>query len=1364
MAQSRVTAKNTFGEGLIMDFAPDTTQATVLTNALNATFLTNNGNESSLQNDMGNGRVESAFLPEGYIPVGVCEFGGIIYIASYNPQDNLCQIGSFPSPERNITKEDKTANSLQAPILTGNYFQELKGDEPTGKLKSLVSKVILRQDALNPGDKYIIESSNRVNYTQKDIESLTGLSNDGTAKRLKLSVVSIEDSGQITKLETLNYEVNTELGTKYFNILNGNSISDSVDIDIDAYRQNIKQNYNVFSPRVPGKLAILAELEVINEFSCGHRIVTNTTTDASGVGYTTYDVYLDYRWESQDPTITPKYITLTDFTWKSSLGERSYASYINDTTGATIGVSLETKELVNCNATSSNISGNILTVNLPQLVYENNSYFYHTITSRGELDLSNYNYIKSIYSDDHKRSMVFNVKNNISGETEYNTLLTAGKDLGEIEINNTLELSNTVYLCSITIPRTFAGMDFKLPFKLNYEITPAMDFGLLEHLAVKNEIDFAIIGTKLIETSSFKYYVSPDLVTLNIDSDIYEEENHRVSKAILEFYDPFGFVGSYFIEDRESYSGNLTVNIPLESFALKPYKYNDEDTNPWYHNSEGTIFEADSENVKLITNDLEKAGDIGILHANMLYGIKLIYIYSTLNPLTEISESEESIEKGLWLYTTGQFNDYYYSVDDYRNIQFQLPLQHAFKLSDRTSKKYVKLSTDTQEDLQKILNQEYEGIEKLVTFAEYSGKLNLDLSIGVAKESLYSLIENSGNISKDDVDIILKLSSPYIEGKTYSLIEQLPETETEVSEDSEDFELFNETVEEYTKVGSNAKLVLDKNELTLNSKYSTNTQITLQLPELEFETIPQDFKEQMVKTTILTPILYKDSKDGYYNYEDVGGSTMFTKALCYTGSDDKSSDQSDNTSDDRWYETSIADNFRTYDSLIYEYDKGVLHTNITDGHESLVEYYNTLGNRQPFTLFTIQRPQPDANCPEDLSGYSVYWTHNIEGPGNVATYPSSVPKYKWKYDLKSNKNYCVIHKQAKNGASEYSPDYADRSYLPAYITSRIANGGHEVTMTSSGGYAGESLLYYTAHTAEDLRNNFYKSYLQTMKELITVNPDIQLCQVGTFTFNEEACHNLELDSIITANIKVSNEFVDSARTRIAFRGCKFDTYLEKLLNFIDPQRLLLKETDSNVNAKFDISQLGDGEPTIITYINYIMPHEHQLIEDFTDFSVANIVKYINGYYDEEQKEYVNAWSDRLYKISKEIDDSKFYMLYKPKGGTLDIKRITKFYENTDKDGHIYTSIIPNFKIPSQSDKNYQNFGFSLFYNTNMSVDDFTWDASNSKHHFYFSNEHSLTPVNSAFSYQLDDDYGVKGDLIVARPYYIGPSFTLKFTV
>ena len=60
---------NTFTDGLIMDLNPLVTPNTVMSNALNATLITMNGNEYSLQNDMGNGRVETAYLPEGYVPL-----------------------------------------------------------------------------------------------------------------------------------------------------------------------------------------------------------------------------------------------------------------------------------------------------------------------------------------------------------------------------------------------------------------------------------------------------------------------------------------------------------------------------------------------------------------------------------------------------------------------------------------------------------------------------------------------------------------------------------------------------------------------------------------------------------------------------------------------------------------------------------------------------------------------------------------------------------------------------------------------------------------------------------------------------------------------------------------------------------------------------------------------------------------------------------------------------------------------------------------------------------------------------------------------------------------------------------------------
>ena len=119
---------NTFSEGLVMDLNPITTPNNVLTNALNATYITYNGNEYVLQNDMGNGRVETAYLPQGYIPLGTTSFGGIIYIVSYNPLIDKSQIGCFPSPERNI---DNYENTVSTETIQDSDFFIMNANTPT---------------------------------------------------------------------------------------------------------------------------------------------------------------------------------------------------------------------------------------------------------------------------------------------------------------------------------------------------------------------------------------------------------------------------------------------------------------------------------------------------------------------------------------------------------------------------------------------------------------------------------------------------------------------------------------------------------------------------------------------------------------------------------------------------------------------------------------------------------------------------------------------------------------------------------------------------------------------------------------------------------------------------------------------------------------------------------------------------------------------------------------------------------------------------------------------------------------------------------------------------------------------------------
>ena len=68
---SRQETSNTFSEGLIKDLNPINTPSTALTDCVNGTIITYDGNEYSLQNDKGNYGLKNCKLSPNYIPVGI---------------------------------------------------------------------------------------------------------------------------------------------------------------------------------------------------------------------------------------------------------------------------------------------------------------------------------------------------------------------------------------------------------------------------------------------------------------------------------------------------------------------------------------------------------------------------------------------------------------------------------------------------------------------------------------------------------------------------------------------------------------------------------------------------------------------------------------------------------------------------------------------------------------------------------------------------------------------------------------------------------------------------------------------------------------------------------------------------------------------------------------------------------------------------------------------------------------------------------------------------------------------------------------------------------------------------------------------
>lgn len=305
----RSEATNTFDQGLLMDINPMVTPNNVVTNCLNGTLITYNGNENVLQNDMGNGRVETAYLPEGYVPLGTAELGGIIYIVSYNPLTDKCQIGSFPSPERNITQDELPSASVS---IHNSQFQDGR------KISNTIVKVKLLTNPesedgtykLSPGDKFAIYSTNNgVENNQDTISDVnTGITKvDSNPRYVTIHVVSIGEDGKITYLD--NY---LKWDSKLHYYIKDCQGTEGVKKDLDDYRSLVSSAYNIFNSKVSGELALLFELKTIDSFSITWDAEVSDTEDKNKNKEAT--VTFDVNWTSEHTDINPSNIVLSTST------------------------------------------------------------------------------------------------------------------------------------------------------------------------------------------------------------------------------------------------------------------------------------------------------------------------------------------------------------------------------------------------------------------------------------------------------------------------------------------------------------------------------------------------------------------------------------------------------------------------------------------------------------------------------------------------------------------------------------------------------------------------------------------------------------------------------------------------------------------------------------------------------------------------------------------------------------------------------------------------------------------------------------------------------------------------------------------
>ena len=625
MANTRMTAPNTFTKGLVMDFNPTITKSDSLVNALNATLLTFNGNEMQLQQDMGNGRVETAFLPQGYVPVGACEFGDIIYIVSYNPLENKSQIGCFPSPERNITEEEIINTTQQ---LKSEDFQDFKGGNLTGIIKSLsVKKVMHGNKNLNPGDKFIIytKEKNPLTPNKNNLSDFGNTSHrhNEWPKLVKLKIVSIEDSGKIVDLNaSVKWYNNHYYLTEEVQNNNGKP-------DIDSYRSLVSSAYSIFQSKVSGKLALLAELETIQSFSCTYDVFT---TNDEKTHETKYNIYFYTSWETNHNDVNPSGFIFTQSNWApiENSGYIYKPKVINENNTQIISYekySVQTKLPIKSAATISNnqvvrydaeqIKAYSRTYELEQPSKDFKTYiteasynakisnildwFKVNNTYEAIKDNSKYSILRPVTRlnrlldlktgepviEDNKGKYLYNldyystkINEDKSQTITYQTKDINGKyvDINPISLND--DVVNNYFHKDIA---TLVAKDFPVlqkqevtikekPVLVNtnlsnliwdYKVAPVMPYGVLEHLEVQGQIDFSKLGTGTINLNTWKYYNSGNVSTLTWGLEAYSEPNKGIAEVVFDFYDNQGCAASYHITGKSSYAGIFTEQIIL---------------------------------------------------------------------------------------------------------------------------------------------------------------------------------------------------------------------------------------------------------------------------------------------------------------------------------------------------------------------------------------------------------------------------------------------------------------------------------------------------------------------------------------------------------------------------------------------------------------------------------------------------------------------------------------------------------------------------------------------------------------------------------------------------------------------------------
>ena len=294
---SKQEATNGFSKGLNMDLNPISTPNEILTDCLNGTIITYNGNEWNLQNDMGNYSFPGCELPDGFIPIGMKAYGDILYIISYNDNSKLSQIGTFPSPEY---------NGINGNIV--KKYSPLQNYKKSGSDKYGDFIANLNMDLKHPIDIEIQESyDGSVNLIINDDKNEPRLINSGFAVR---------EGGKYELIERNQYEQTNKYSEEKLNsqIKLIRTIKEIPRIEFEEllYTGQLKGgNYNFYIKFADGdynKTDIVCESSVISIFNGN----PNSISSISGAWQSEItDKAIKLKIKNIDPTFSNIYVYYT---------------------------------------------------------------------------------------------------------------------------------------------------------------------------------------------------------------------------------------------------------------------------------------------------------------------------------------------------------------------------------------------------------------------------------------------------------------------------------------------------------------------------------------------------------------------------------------------------------------------------------------------------------------------------------------------------------------------------------------------------------------------------------------------------------------------------------------------------------------------------------------------------------------------------------------------------------------------------------------------------------------------------------------------------------------------------------------------